>query len=80
MLVRRGYRRARSFGKLGLKRAPNLVSVRSTADQSCAEKAGSEWIEGSSGENNRFSSCETHPKTLSGRQKENRGCRTPTLG
>jgi hypothetical protein len=42
--------------------------------------AGSEWIEASSGENNRSSSCETHTKTLSGRQKENRGCRTPTLG
>jgi hypothetical protein len=39
---------------------------------------GSEWIEASSGENNR--SCETHTKNLSRRQKENRGCYTCTLG
>ena len=38
----------------------------------------SEWIEASGG--NRFGSCETHTKNLSRRQKENRGCRTSTLG
>jgi hypothetical protein len=38
----------------------------------------SEWIEASGG--NRFGSCETHTNNLSRRQKENRGCRTSTLG
>jgi hypothetical protein len=32
---------------------------------------GSKWIESSNG--NSFVSCETHPKNLSSRQKENRG-------
>jgi hypothetical protein len=40
--------------------------------------AGSEWIEASSCDC--FGSRETHTKNLSGRQKENRGCRTSTLG
>jgi hypothetical protein len=40
--------------------------------------AGSEWIEASGG--NCFGSCETFTKNLSRRQKENRGCRTSTLG
>jgi hypothetical protein len=39
---------------------------------------GSEWIEASSG--NYFGSCETHTKNLSSRQKEDRGCRTRSLG
>ena len=39
---------------------------------------GSEWIEASSG--NYFGFCETQAKNLSRRQKENRGCRTSTLG
>jgi hypothetical protein len=42
--------------------------------------AGSEWIEASNGETNRFGSCETHTKNLSSRQKENRGCYPCTLG
>ena len=41
---------------------------------------GSEWIEDSRGNHNYIGSCETHKKTLSGRQKENRDCRTCTLG
>ncbi len=40
--------------------------------------AGSEWIEANSG--NCFGCCEAHATNLSGRQKENRGCRTSTLG
>jgi hypothetical protein len=40
--------------------------------------AGSEWIEANSG--NCVGPCETHTKYLSGRQKENCGCRTSTLG
>jgi hypothetical protein len=39
---------------------------------------GSEWNEASS--DDYFDSCETHSKNLSCRQKENRCCRTPTLG
>jgi len=58
-----------------------LRRVGPQADQHRAEEAmsaGSEWIEASIG--SRFGSCETHPKNPSGRQKENRGCRTCTLG
>jgi hypothetical protein len=40
--------------------------------------AGSEWIEANSG--NCVGPCETHTKYLGGRQKENCGCRTSTLG
>jgi hypothetical protein len=75
------YRRARGFGKLKFERAAHIVGVGPSADQHGAKEAmgaGSEWIETSSG--NRFGSCETHAKNLSGRQEENRRCRTHTLG
>jgi len=38
--------------------------------------AAAEWIEASSDDG----SCETHTKNLIRRQKENRGCRTCSLG
>jgi len=77
------YCRARSFGKLKLKCAPYIVGVGSKEDQPRTEKAvgaGSKRIAASSGEDHLLGSCETHSKNISGSQKENRGCRTSTLG
>ncbi|MGA7929152.1 MAG: hypothetical protein WCA20_24525 [Candidatus Sulfotelmatobacter sp.] len=75
------YSRTRGFGKPKLDGAAHPVSHGSQTNQPRAEKTVGEDPKGiAANSGNCFGSRETHAKNLSGGQKENRGCRTRSLG
>jgi len=67
------YCRTRGFGKLGLEPAAHVVRLGSEANQPCTESTVGTG-EGPS------ASGETHANNFGGRQKEDRSCRTCSLG